>query len=170
MSSEDFAYAVAVAGTSIGLAFLLILCIAAVFAIWRLHGRALDVYEEAIRASLSVQELALQLRVRSVAPPAAAAPAEATPGVAAASLDETASGLASLRAQAEDLLDRQARLQEAVLHLVESRALEGSQAADTMRELESAVTRLETTVGQMAATMANLAQRMERPSQRSEQL
>lgn len=157
LSSEDFVSAAAIAGTSIGLAFLFALCVAAVVAVWRLHGRAMEAFEESIRAHLSVQELARAAQ----ASPAPAAPAPDTGGVAA-SLDESARGLAALRQQADDLLDRQARLQEAVRNLIESRALEGTQASATLRELEATVSRLEATVGQMATAIANLAQRLER--------
>lgn len=163
MSSQDFVSAAAVAGTSIGLAFLLMVCVAAVLAVWRLHTRSMDAFEEAIRASLSLQELA-QLVERAAAPVAApqGAPVPADTGALAASLDESARGLAQLRQQADDLLDRQARLQEAVRNLIESRALEGAQAAETLRDLQAAVTRLEATVSQMATAVANLAQRIER--------
>jgi hypothetical protein len=164
LSSQDFVSAAAIAGTSIGLAFLLMVCVVAVLAVWKLHTRSMEAFEEAIRASLSMQDLAQRIEG---AAPAAGAPApgpapSVDTGALAASLDETARGLAQLRQQADDLLDRQARLQDAVRNLIESRALEGAQAAETLRELQAAVTRLEATVGQMAAAVANLAQRIER--------
>lgn len=159
MSSQDFVSAAAIAGTSIGLAFLLLVCATAVIAVWRLHGRSMEAFEEAIRANLSVQELAGALE--RAAP--AVGPSE-TPDLTAlhASLEESARGVAELRQRADDLLDRQARLQEAVRNLIESRALEGAQAAETLRELQAAVSRLEATVGQMATAVANLAQRIQR--------
>ncbi len=164
MSSQDFVSAAAIAGTSIGLAFLLTICVAAVVALWRLHTRSMDAFEEAIRASLSMQELAQRIERGGGAPMAApqGATVAADAGAIAASLDESARGLAQLRQQADDLLDRQARLQEAVRNLIEARALEGAQAAETLRDLQAAVTRLETTLNQMATVLANLAQRIER--------
>ncbi|HWQ28271.1 MAG TPA: hypothetical protein VNN12_04530 [Dehalococcoidia bacterium] len=164
MSSQDFVSAAAIAGTSIGLAFLLMVCVAAVVAVWRLHARSMEAFEEAIRASLSIQELAQRVEQMAPAPgaPAQGPAAAVDAGTLMTSLEEGARGLAELRRQADDLLDRQARLQDAVRNLVESRALEGAQAAETLRDLQAAVSRLEATVGQMATAIANLAQRIER--------
>lgn len=164
MSSQDFVSAAAIAGTSIGLAFLLMVCVAAVVAVWRLHARSMEAFEEAIRASLSVQELteAIGRATPGLGAPVQGPPGAADTGTLMASLEEEARGLAELRRQADDLLDRQARLQDAVRNLIESRALEGAQAAETLRDLQAAVSRLEATVGQMATAIANLAQRIER--------
>jgi len=77
-------------------------------------------------------------------------------------VEAVVSDFSELRRQADDLIERQVRLQEAVRNLVESRALVGAESSDMLRDLESTIRRLETTVGQMAAAIANLTQRVDR--------
>jgi hypothetical protein len=55
----------------------------------------------------------------------------------------------ALRRQAEDLLAQQARLQDAVRHLVEAGVLRGEESGRHLRELEQAVRRVEEQLGRI---------------------
>lgn len=153
MSSEDFEFAVAVAGASAGLAAVLLLAVVTVSSTWRLFRQAGQASEAATRANLATEELARRLAylegVGALARPGAAPGEE----------------LGDLRRQAEELIERQSRLQETVRNLIESGVLEAGPPAETLRNLEEAVQRLEGTVSQMAAAVANLVQQVERGGQ-----
>lgn len=150
MSAEDFEFAVAVAGTSIGLIALLFLAAVSLISTWKLFRQAGQASEAATRSHLAIEELARRL-ARAEGPAPAPAP-------------EIRAGeeLAELRRQAEDLMERQSRLQETMRNLIESGVLETGAPAESFQNLEEAVRQLESTVSQMAAAMANLMQEVER--------
>jgi len=150
VSAEDFEFAVAVAGTSIGLIALLLLAIVSLTSTWGLFRQAGRSSEAATRAHLAMEELARRL-ARPEGPPPAPRP-------------EIPAGeeLTELRRQAEDLMERQSRLQETMRNLIESGVLEAGAPAESLQNLEEAVRQLEGTVSQMAAAMANLMQQVER--------
>jgi len=150
VSAEDFEFAVAVAGTSIGLVALLLLAIVSLTSTWGLFRQAGRASEAATRSHLAMEELA-----RRLARPEGPAPAR-PPEIPAGE------ELAELRRQAEDLMEHQSRLQETMRNLIESGVLEAGAPAESLQNLEQAVRRLESTVSQMAAAMANLMQQVER--------
>jgi len=143
---ETFEFAAAIAGVSIGLAAALLLSLLAVLGSWRLFRHASDASMASMRATLAMEELARHLASAPGPPPVEAAPRD---------FDD-------LRRQAEELMDRQARLQEMARGLLDTAALEGGQSPAALDELERALERLEGTVGQMAAALANLIQQLER--------
>lgn len=162
---SNLEFALAVAGASIGLAALLVFALVTIINTWRTFSSASRASREAQNALLTVQELARHLTAQRAPPPATAEAAEAAgegARLSATELEAVVSGFSELRHQADDLIERQVRLQEAVRNLVESRALGGAESSDVLRELEATVKRLETTMGQMAAAVANLTQRVDR--------
>lgn len=161
---SNLEFALAVAGASIGLAALLVFALVTIVNTWRTFSAASGAGREAQAALLTVQELARRLAERPPGAPAAtlAGAGEEGAHLSAAELEAVVSGFSDLRTQADDLIERQVRLQEAVRNLVESRALGGAESSDVLRELEATVKRLETTMGQMAAAVANLTQRVDR--------
>lgn len=157
---SNLEFALAVAGASIGLAALLVFALVTIISTWRMVASATSANREAQTALLLIQE---GLRKPPAAEAAAAAPSlEEAVGPSAAELEAVVSGFSELRHQADDLIERQVRLQEAVRNLVESRALGGAESSDMLRDLETTIKRLETTMGQMAAAVANLNQRVDR--------
>lgn len=149
MSPEDFEFAVAVAGASIGLAAVLLFAIVTVLSTWRIFRQVGQSGEAAMRASLAMEELA-----RRLGRPQAAE--EARPEI------PPSEEFGDLRQQAQELMERQARLQESVRNLIESGMLEGGPPVESLRNLEEAVQRLEGTVSEMTAAVANLMQQVER--------
>jgi hypothetical protein len=149
MSADDFEFAVAVAGASIGLAAVLLFAIVTVLSTWRIFRQAGQASEAAARASAAIEELARRLG----RPEGAEVGREAIP---------PGEEFGELRQQAQELMDRQARLQETVRNLIESGMLEGGAPAASLGNLEEAVQRLEGTVSEMAASVANLMQQVER--------
>jgi polyhydroxyalkanoate synthesis regulator phasin len=71
----------------------------------------------------------------------------------------TVDDLVSIRRQADDLLEQQMRLQDAVNELLEAREGGGDERSTQMAELEESVRRLEVNLSQVAAAVANLGQR-----------
>lgn len=144
MSGEEtFQFAAAVAGVFFGLAAALILSILAVVGTWRLFRDASRASDEAARAALAIQELALRL------------------GGPASAMAESGQ-LGQLRNQAETLIDQQARLQEMARNLLDASAMSAGPSSGALDDLNSAVARLDATVGQMAAALANLIPLLER--------
>jgi methyl-accepting chemotaxis protein len=149
MSPEDFEFAVAVAGASIGLAAVLLFAIVTILGTWRILRHVGQSSEAATRASLAIEELARRLdrpqRVEEGGP-------ETPP----------TEEFGDLRQQAQELMDHQTHLQETVRNLIESGVLEGAPPPESLQNLEQAVQRLEGTVSEMAAAVANLMQQAER--------
>lgn len=143
---ETFEFAAAIAGVSIGLASALILVTLSIIGMWRLFRHASDASQATTRAALGMEQLARRL----AAQPGPVAPAA------------EGDGFAELRQQAEDLIERQRRMQEMARNLLDTAALEGAPAPAALDDLETAVGRLDATVGQMAASLANLIQLLER--------
>ncbi len=161
---NNLEFALAVAGASIGLAALFVFALVTIINTWRTFASASGTNREAQAALLTIQELSRRLAERPTAPvaPPPSEAAEEGARLSATELEAVVSGFSELRHQADDLIERQVRLQEAVRNLVESRALGGAESSDVLRELEATVKRLETTMGQMAAAVANLTQRVDR--------
>jgi len=157
---DNLEFALAIAGASAGLAALLIFAVVTIINTWRTFAGAAAANREAQAALLMLQELVRRAAVEP-APKEAEAQGPA-PAISASELEAVVSDFSELRRQADDLIERQVRLQEAVRNLVESRALVGAESSDMLRDLESTIRRLETTVGQMAAAIANLTQRVDR--------
>lgn len=149
MSPEDFEFAVAVAGASIGLAAVLLFAIVTVLSTWRIFRQVGQSGEAAMRASLAMEELARRLERPERTE-------EARPEM------PPSEEFGDLRQQAQELMERQARLQESVRNLIESGMLEGGPPVESLRNLEEAVQRLEGTVSEMTAAVANLMQQVER--------
>ncbi|MBI2724588.1 MAG: hypothetical protein HYX50_05945, partial [Chloroflexi bacterium] len=113
--TTNWEFAAAVAAVSIGLGGLLLFTIIGTIGSWRVFDRASRASNEAAKASLTVQDLARYISSResmSLAQPAA-------------DLSRAAGDLNSLRRQADDLIEQQARLQDAVRNLVEAGVLRG---------------------------------------------
>ena len=148
MSGEEtFQFAAAIAGVSIGLAAALILSILAVVGTWRLFRDASKASEVALRAALSIEELASRMG-----------------GPASAVADS--GQLTLMRQQAETLIDQQARLQEMARNLLDASAMAPGPPAGTLEEIQGSMARLDANVGQMAAVLANLIQLLERQQPR----
>lgn len=158
---DNLEFALALAGASAGLAALLIFALVTIINTWRTFAGASAANREAQTALLMLQDLVRRVAVEP-APREEAAEQAPAPGLSAAELEAVVRDFSELRRQADDLIERQIRLQDAVRNLVESRALVGAESSDMLRDLESTIRRLETTVGQMAAAIANLTQRVDR--------
>lgn len=144
--TTNWEFAAAVAAVSIGLGGLLLFTIIGTIGSWRVFDRASRASNEAAKASLAVQDLARYISSResmSLAQPAA-------------DLSRAAGDLNSLRRQADDLIEQQARLQDAVRNLVEAGVLRGEDAGEHMQELQNAIKRVEEDLGRVAATVSNL--------------
>ncbi len=153
---NNLEFALAVAGSSIGLAALLIFSLVTIANTWRTFSSAAGASREAQTSLLMLQDLVRNLPQPSQRAAETGGPAvPEAPGLSQSELEAVVTGFAELRHQADDLIERQVRLQEAVRNLVESRALVGAESSDMLRDLE-------TTMGQMAAAVANLTQRVDR--------
>ncbi len=160
---NNLEFALAVAGSSIGLAALLIFSLVTIANTWRTFSSAAGASREAQTSLLMLQDLVRNLPQPSQRAAETGGPAvPEAPGLSQSELETVVTGFAELRHQADDLIERQVRLQEAVRNLVESRALVGAESSDMLRDLETTIKRLETTMGQMAAAVANLTQRVDR--------
>ena len=140
---ETFEFAAAIAGVSIGLAAALILAVLGIVGAWRLFQRADEVQQAAIRASVTMEEMARRL---------------ATPSAPVADGRQ----LAEVQLRIESMLQEQRQLQEMARGLLDTVALESGDASLEVVELDATVTRLDTTVGQMATSLANLILLLER--------
>jgi hypothetical protein len=144
VTEDTFREVATIAWVAFGLGATLLLSLLAVIGSWRLFRHASDASIASTRATLAMEELARQLALRASTPPAP--PLQA--------------GFSDLRQQAEELIGRQARLQELTRSLLETTAMAGGREPE-MEELEQSLGRLEATVGQMAAALANLVQELE---------
>lgn len=142
MTEETFESVATIAWVSFGLGATLLLSLLAVVGTWRLFRHASDASIASTKATLAMEELARQLAIQASMPP----PAPTSFG--------------DLRQQAEELIGRQARLQELTRSLLETAAVDGGHGP-AMEDLEQALARLEATVGQMAAALANLVQQLD---------
>lgn len=143
---DDFEFAAAIAGVSIGLAAVLLLCLVAVFGTWRLFRHASDASTAVARAALEMEQLA---RRAGLQPPV-----------------QAAGGVDDLRREVAGLLDEQRRLHDFSRNLLDTAALDAGTPPAALADLEGAVGRLDATVGQMAASLANLIQLLERQERR----
>lgn len=149
MSGEEtFQFAAAIAGVSIGLAAALLLSVLAVVGTWRLFKDASKASEVALRAALSIEELANRMG-----------------GPASAVAD--GGQLTLMRQQNEALIEQQARLQEMARNLLDASAMAAGPSSGTVEEIQASMARLDANVGQMAAVLANLIQLLERQQPRT---
>ena len=140
---ETVQFAAAIAGVCIGLAAALILAVLAVVGAWRLFQRADEAQQAAIRASVTMEEMARRLE---------------TPSAPVADSRQ----LAEVQLRIESMIQEQRQLQEMARGLLDTVALESGDASLEVVELDATVTRLDTTVGQMATSLANLILLLER--------
>lgn len=145
--TSNWEFAAVVAAVSIGLCGLLVFTLVSIFTSWRVFDRAAKAARDASEASLLVEDVARQMGVRETA------------SIAAAGLADEAVKLGELRRQASELVEQQARLQEAIRNLVEANVLGPQAAAPQTKELESAINRLDDHMGQLAAAIAAMAKR-----------
>jgi hypothetical protein len=129
--TANWEFAAVVAAVCIGLGGLLLFTLIGAIGSWRMHDSAARAAEQAARASDAMQELARAMMSQA---------AERAPMIDLAARVEE---IASLRRQAEELLEQQARLQDAVRHLVEAGVLRGEESGRQLRELEQALGRVE---------------------------
>jgi hypothetical protein len=144
VTEDTFREVATIAWVAFGLGATLLLSLLAVIGSWRLFRHASDSMTASTRATLAMEDLSRQLAIQASEPPPQ--PVQA--------------GFGDLRQQAEDLIGRQARLQELTRSLLETTAMAGGRGPE-MEELEQSLGRLEATVGQMAAALANLVQQLE---------
>ncbi len=148
---ETFEFAAAIAGVSIGLAAALALAILAIVGVWRLFHSATEVQQPAVKASMTVEELARRLTLLAASAPAAPA------------------GRGNdVQLQMESLVDQQRQLQEMARGLLDTAGSNTGGVSTELVDLETTVTRLDTTVGQMATSLANLIRLLEDQARRSE--
>lgn len=147
--TANWEFAAAVAAVSIGLGGLLLFTMIGTLGSWRVFHHASRAANEAERASVAVQELARTLAARS---------AQQLPVI---DLNDAAAEMADLRRQADDLIDQQGRLQDAIRSLVESGVMRSHGSNEQLQELENAMRRLEDNLTRIAAAVTNLSQRRE---------
>ena len=145
---ETFQFAAAIAGVSIGLAASFVLACFAVIGTWRLFRHTSDASQATSRAALSIEELARRLAAQPAATPSS-----------------ESNRFAELRQEAEELIERQRRMQEMARNLLDSAALGEGPGGAALEDLEGAIGRMDATVGQMATSLANLIQLLERQQQ-----
>jgi len=139
---ETFEFVAAIAGVSIGLAAILILAILAIVGTWRLFRHASEAQQAAIKASITVEEMAR--RIVTPMAPAGDSGAQAEP-----------------RREIETLILQQRQLQDSARGMLDAAAVAGGQAPHELDGLETTVSQLDTTVGQMATSLANLIRLLE---------
>ena len=138
--TANWEFAAVVAAVTIGLGGLLLFALTTIIGTWRVFRLASAAAEESAKAAVAVQDLARHLT------------AHERPAM---SIDD----LAALRRQADDLLEQQMRMQDAVNDLLETREAGGDDRARQIEELGESVRRLEANLSQVAAAVANLGQR-----------
>jgi hypothetical protein len=140
--TSNWEFAAVVASVVMGLGGLLLFTLSATIGSWITFARTSRAASETTKASIAMQDLARQIAMRESMPPPAV---DLTPAM---------SQIDAVRAQADDHMKQQARLQEAMQQITD-------RTADTpdVQELQATVKRLEDDLAQMAATVANLAQR-----------
>jgi hypothetical protein len=127
--------AAAVAGVCIGLGGLVLLATISIVGSWRVFQQATRAAEAAEAAADATRQLAAQLALR---------PAEALDRLA-----EAAGTLGAAGEQTAALVERQARLQQAVQTLVEAAALGGEPARQ--EHIDAALKRMERTLERIAS-------------------
>jgi len=142
----NWEFAAAVAAVVMGLGGLLLFTLIGTIGAWHVFGRATRASEEAEKASLTVQDLARHLAART---------AQQLPIV---DLRDAADDLDGLRERTAELIDQQARLHDAVRHLVEAGVLGNQANADKSIELEGALQRLQDSLTRIAAAVGGLDQ------------
>ncbi len=147
--TANWEFAAAVAAVSIGLGGLLLFTLIGTFGSWRVFHHTTRAANEAERASVAVQELARTLAARS---------AQQLPVI---DLTDAAAEMADLRRQADDLIDQQGRLQDAIRNLVDAGVMQSQGSNEHLMELESAMKRLEDNLTRIAAAVTSLSQRRE---------
>ncbi len=144
--TANWEFAAAVAAVSIGLIGLLVFTLVGVFGSWRVFHHAAKAANEAERASVAIQELARTLAARSV---------HQLPVI---DLSDAAAEMADLRRQADDLIDQQGRLQDAIRNLIEAGVMQSQGSNEHLADLENAMRRLEDNLTRVAAAVTNLRQ------------
>jgi hypothetical protein len=122
---------------------LLLITLITIVGAWRTQSQATRAAQEAAKSSVYVQELARHLSSRT---------SQQLPII---DLREEADELADLRRQADLLIDQQARLQDAVRHLVEAGALGGG-SEQQLRALDAMIRRLEDNLARVAAAVNDI--------------
>jgi hypothetical protein len=148
--TANWEFAAAVAAVVMGLGGLLLFTLISAFNSWRVFREASRASSEAQKASVYVQELARHLSSRS---------ALQLPII---DLRDEAEELAGLRREADRLIDQQARLQDAVRHLVEAGVLGTSGSEKQLRELDAILGRLEDNLTRVAVAVNDLEARAPR--------
>jgi len=152
--TSNWEFAATVAAVTMGLAGLLVFTIGATVGSWRVFGRAGRAASEAAKAAIAVQDLARYLSVREAMLLTQSTTPTPTPPPARA-----ADGLADLRAQAQALMQQQARLRDALRNLVDADVLRSDDSAQQLRELEAAIRRLDDNVARVDDAISRLGQR-----------
>jgi len=129
--TANWEFAAVVAAVCIGLGGLLLFTLIGAVGTWRIHDGAARAAEQTAAVAAAMQELARAM----MAPPAERGPMIELAG----QLEE----VAALKRQAEDLLAQQARLQDAVRHLVEAGVLRGEESGRQLRDLDQSLRRVE---------------------------
>jgi len=145
--TANWEFAAAVAAVVMGLAGLLLFTLISAIYAWRMYSRSVRAANEAVAASLEVQDLARHLASRT---------AQQLPII---DLREQAAEIDDLRKQADALIGQQARLQEAVRNLVEAGVLGNGAADQQLRELDAVIRRLEDNLNRIAVAVNALETR-----------
>ena len=150
--TSNWEFAATVAAVTMGLAGLLVFTIGATVGSWRVFGRAGRAASEAAKAAIAVQDLARYLSAREAMLLTQSTPSTPPPARAA-------DGLADLRAQAQALMQQQARLRDALRNLVDADVLRSDDSAQQLRELEAAIRRLDDNVARVDDAISRLDRR-----------
>jgi hypothetical protein len=142
--TSNWEFAAVVTAVVMGLSGLLLFTLIGTLGAWRVFQLANRAAKEAEKASLAVQDLARHLASRT---------AQQLPII---DLRDAAGDLDGLRMRTDDLIDQQARLQDAVRHLVEAGVLGSQGNADKFSELEGALGRLQDSLTRIAAAVGSL--------------